>query len=94
MNKDIKELNVAYLFCLREIAKRDPSEAALRFGVDVAFAKTVAEASVQTIREAACPSLLQFKVRGSKQLTEVFVEGDSKVKIKTVAALVSEAVSE
>lgn len=94
MNKDIKDLNIAYLFCLREAARKDPSEASIRFGVDVAFAKAIAESSAQSIREAACPSLLQFKIRSSKQLTEALVGGENKASIKSVAAMVSEVISE
>lgn len=67
-NNDIHELNLLYLLCMREMARTDVAETALRFGLDQSLVQALSESSVDKIRSIADPSMLQFKMRASNQL--------------------------
>lgn len=87
---DLHELNIAYLFCLREMARKDPTEAAVRFGIDVSLAQSVAESSVDRIREIADPAILQFRMRAPNHMRNVVREGDSTSKLLSTITMLAE----
>lgn len=78
-NQDIKELNYAYLYCIRENARRDVPETALRFGLDQGLVQALANCSVERLREIANPSILQFKLRGPSHVRSLLREEHSEV---------------
>ena len=92
--KDIHELNLSYLFCLREMAREDVSEAAVRFGVEQSLAKSIAESSVEGLREIASPTMLQFKIRAPIQMRSVLKGEDESAPLKTAISMISETVDE
>lgn len=90
--KDIQDLNLSYLFCLREMAREDTGEAAIRFGVEQSLAKAIAEASVEDLRKMANPSLLQFKIRAPMQMRVLLRGDDASASLKTAISMISETV--
>lgn len=68
MMKDIKELNFAYLVCMREAANADIREAAVRFGVDTTLLKQVVSAPLSALQELADPTFLMLKPRAPEAL--------------------------
>lgn len=90
-SQDLYELNLAYLFCLREMARKDVAEAAVRFGIEPSMAQAVAESSLERIRSIADPSMLQFKMRASTQMRSLIREGDGPSKLLATISLLSEA---
>lgn len=93
-SKDIQDLNITYLFCLREMAREDPAEAAVRFGVEQSLAKAVAELSIEGIREIANPAMLQFKIRAPIQMRSVLKGGDETALLKAAISMISETIDE
>lgn len=89
-SNDLHELNIAYLFCLREMARKDPSEAAVRFGIDVTLAQAVAESSVDRIREIADPSIAQVRMRVPQHMRNVVREGDSTSRLLSTISMLAE----
>lgn len=87
---DIKELNLAYLFCLREFAKANPLEASIRFGVDRDVIDALAEATVDQIRALADPAFLQFKMRSPGNLREI-LKGNEQARSRAVVHMIAEA---
>jgi hypothetical protein len=89
--RDVYELNLAYLFCLREMARKDVTEAAVRFGIDQTLAQTIAEASIDRIRSIADASMLQFKMRAPNQVRSLIRDTDGPAKLLNAISLISEA---
>lgn len=93
-SKDIQELNLSYLFCLREMAREDIGEAAVRFGVEHSVAKAIAEASVEGLRALASPTMLQFKIRAPMQMRTLLKGEDDSAHLKTAISMISETIHE
>ncbi|NLC21097.1 MAG: hypothetical protein GX771_04205 [Halomonadaceae bacterium] len=91
-NRDIQELNLAYLFCIREMARRDLAETALRFGIDQSLVQALADSSVDKIRSIADPSMLQFKMRASTQMrTMLRTDASATSSLLNAVSLIAEA---
>lgn len=87
MTADIKGLNYSYLFCLREFAKQNPREAALRFGVEMHVIEAIADATVEQIQDLADPSFLQFKMRSPNNIKEV-LKGNDEARAQAVVNMI------
>lgn len=90
-NDDIYELNLSYLFCLREMARRDVAQAAVRFGIDQSLAQSIAESTVDRIRGIADRSMLQFKMRAPVQFRNLIRDEEGPGKLLNAISLISEA---
>jgi hypothetical protein len=91
-NRDIHELNLAYLFCIREMARRDPAETALRFGIEQSLVQALADSSLDKIRSIADPSMLQFKMRASTQMRALLRNDDcAPTSLLNAVSLIAEA---
>lgn len=90
LNSDIHALNLSYLMCLRELAKVDPSEASVRFGVDRSMATRVAEMPVDKIQTLANPTMLQFSMRANNQVRSI-MNGDESASLRSVMSMLGEA---
>jgi len=90
-SQDLYELNLAYLFCLREMARKDVAEAAVRFGIDQSLAQAVADSTIDRIRAIADPSMLQFKMRASTHIRSLIREADGPSRLLATISLLSEA---
>lgn len=90
-SRDLYELNFSYLFCLREMARNDVNEAAVRFGIDQSLAKSIADASLDKIRSIADSSMLQFKMRATTQVRSLIRDADGPSKLLNAISLISEA---
>lgn len=88
--RDVYELNLSYLFCLREMARKDVTEAAVRFGIDQTLAQSIAEASVDRIRGIADASMLQFKMRAPNQFRTLIRDAEGPAKLLNAVSLISE----
>lgn len=91
--QDIHELNLSYLFCLRELAREDVAEAALRFGVDQGLAQALADASIERIKSIAEPAMLQFRMRATNQLRNMLRATDDHASLLNAVSLLGEAPS-
>lgn len=69
---DFYQLNLAYLHAARELARIDPEEATLRFGLSRDVIDALVEAGVDDLQRVATSSFLLFQPRGNQnQLIEM-----------------------
>lgn len=92
---DIRNLNFAYLFTIREMGKRDPAETALRFGVDASIIDALVNSTVTQIRSLADPVVLQVRLRSSSSLRSMLKaeENDDHEPLFNSVALISESMT-
>ena len=90
MKSDIKELNYAYLVCLREAASEDIREASVRFGVDQALLRQISSAPLLQLQELADPSFLVFKLRAPEAVRSHLNNRDGSL-VRAVVSMVTEA---
>ncbi|CUB06071.1 flagellar transcriptional regulator FlhD [Marinomonas fungiae] len=70
--QDFYQLNLAYLHAARELARIDPQEATLRFGLSRDVIDALVEAGVDDLQRVATSSFLLFQPRGNQnQLIEM-----------------------
>lgn len=70
--QDFFQLNLAYLHSARELARIDPQEAALRFGLSQDVVDALIDASIDDLQRVAASSFLLFQPRGNQnQLIEM-----------------------
>ena len=62
-DRDIAELNLAWLLKARELAKTDRAKAAVLFGLDQGLSDVLASASIQDLRNLAQSGLMLFRPR-------------------------------
>ncbi|EGR7942925.1 flagellar transcriptional regulator FlhD [Vibrio vulnificus] len=70
--QDLYQLNLAYLHSARELARRDPQEAKLKFGLSSDVLEALIKADVVDIQKIASSSFMLFQPRGKQsQLLEM-----------------------
>ncbi len=70
--EDTFQLNLAYLHVAREVARQDPHEAIVRFGLTRDLVQALTHAGLDDLQRVATSSFLLFKPRGNqKQLVEM-----------------------
>ncbi len=62
-DRDIAELNLAWLLKARELAKTDRAKATVLFGVDQGLSDVLVSASIQDLRNLAQSGLMLFRPR-------------------------------
>lgn len=70
--QDFYQLNLAYLHAARELARIDPQEAVLRFGLTRDVVDALIDAGVDDLQRVATSSFMLFQSRGNQsQLIEM-----------------------
>ncbi|ENM5772202.1 flagellar transcriptional regulator FlhD [Vibrio mimicus] len=70
--QDFYQLNLAYLHAARELARSDPQEAVLRFGLTRDVVEALINAGVDDLQRVATSSFMLFQPRGNQsQLIEM-----------------------
>lgn len=70
--QDCYQLNLAYLHSARELARYDPQEAAMRFGITRDVIDALINASIDDLQRIATSSFMLFQPRGNQtQLIEM-----------------------
>lgn len=87
VRQDIKVLNTAYLFYMREVGKEDANEAACRFGVDKSTIEALVSATVDKIHEIADPSIMQIKLRAPSNLRDALNGNHSAAALAAVTMI-------
>lgn len=70
--QDFYQLNLSYLHAAREVARFNPQEATVRFGLTKDVVEALAQAGVEDLQRIASSSFLLFQPRGNQsQLLEM-----------------------
>jgi len=89
--RDLYELNLAYLMMLRERARKDIGDAAVRFGIDQTLAQSFADSSLEQLRAMANPSLMQVKMRSPQQMRSLIRDNsDNTSRLLSTISMLSE----
>lgn len=62
IDRDLSALNLEFLRLVREVTSREPTEAAIRFGLNETVLKLIADASTEQLRAMAKSGLALFRV--------------------------------
>lgn len=66
-NQDFYEFNYSYLHAARELARSNPQQAVVRFGLSPEVVDALVDAAVEDLRRVANSSILLFQPRGNQR---------------------------